>query len=450
MRNLAIIEYKQNIPEAIKFFNKYGDVLFLSVSGEASYHLTRWGIDFITDESVFTPEEFKEMGRKNFEITEQIRQQKELPLHGLNFYNHKILIDTIRINRNILKKIIKKENPQHIGHPKGVSGLFKGHGKEKHFHRDDSVYGFIAKQIAEEKNIKTTVWRKVNAPLVPRLKRYVKHQRDKIFAQDTVRDIVIQHGAFGFGLNESVIYKDFGHNWKYLSWGEGVAEMYNPIKKGKCQIIPTGSPVIEDIRRDRRPRTEIKNVCYVSNTYRGNTHYYPNGQPCRDSELFLMETRFLKTLIPYQKKYNITYKIAPEWFKYNELAGINPMIRWVKENLPHVKIESKPLVSIIHDFDCFIIDWPMTSLVQACATGAEVMVYIGNKYYVMTGKALDLLRRRALVGIDEYNFKYKIKKVLDRGRVFSDVENIDFLLHYGIYKDDGLCQHRVKRERKAW
>ena len=69
--NIAVIEYQDNIDNALKYFPS-DDCLFLSVSTEASYHLSKRNIKFLTDEDVLTPVEFKKLGNENFEITEKI------------------------------------------------------------------------------------------------------------------------------------------------------------------------------------------------------------------------------------------------------------------------------------------------------------------------------------------------------------------------------------------
>ena len=109
-----------------------------------------------------------------------------------------------------------------------------------------------------------------------------------------------------------------------------------------------------------------------------------------------------------------------------------------------IRIESRPLSSVIHKFDLFIIDFPSTALVQALASGAEVLVYVGNHYHSLTEKnALEMLQKRAVVGFDEDDFKDKIKSILDKGTVISDVEDVAFLKKYGIYLNDNKSLKRM-------
>lgn len=264
---------------------------------------------------------------------------------------------------------------------------------------------------------------------------YFKKQKKPVF--------VVQHGSYGFAINKMTLYSEFGHDGYFFAWGDGVREMYDSIKKGKCEIVSTGSHLIEEIRKKKKRTVEIKKVCYVPGTYRGYTAYYPNGQPCLDSKLFVMETRFLSTLIPYVKRYEITYKVAPTGLAPSPIFGFNPMVDWVKENIPGIQINSKPLLSVIHDYDLFIIDWPTTTLVQAIASGAEVIVYSGNPYHFLKKDAVEMLKKRALIGINEEDFKGKIRMVLERGNVVSDIEHTGFLKKYGVYLDDGKSLKRM-------
>ncbi len=257
---------------------------------------------------------------------------------------------------------------------------------------------------------------------------------------------IIQHGAYGLALNRQTEFCDFGHDGYFFGWGDGISRMYESRKKGKCKIISTGSSLIEGIRKKSKPRKNISKVCYIPSMYRGYNAHYPNGQPCLDSELFIMETNFLSALKPYSGKYQITYKVCPSAVRTSPLFGKNPMLSWVKENIPEMKIESRPLLSVIDKFDLFIIDWPSTTLIQACATGAEVMVYAGNKYQVLTTEAMELLKKRAIVVKEKEDFKDMLKQVLETGEVISDTRNTAFLEQYGIYKPDGKSLERMVTE----
>lgn len=255
--------------------------------------------------------------------------------------------------------------------------------------------------------------------------------------------VVIQHGSYGFALNQTTEYSEFGHNGYFLAWGDGINEMYNERKKGSCNIISTGSYLIEEIRRKRKKRKTIKDICYVPGTYRGYIAYYPNGQPCRDSKLFIMETNFLTALAPYQDKFQITYKIAPEAVNESPYFGKNPMLDWIKENLPGVRIESRPLQAVIHKFDLFIIDWPSTTLIQAMASGGEILVYVGNDYHTPSSNALKMIEKRCVVGFDEGDIKKKIRWLLDNGEVVSDIDDTSFLEKYGVHSNDGKSLKRM-------
>lgn len=255
--------------------------------------------------------------------------------------------------------------------------------------------------------------------------------------------IVIQHGGYGFALNRIAEYDEFGHNGSFFSWGEGVTRMYEGRKKGNCRIIPTGSYLIDTIRKNSKRRKNIRKVCYIPGTYRGYTAYYPNGQPCLDSKMFLMETGFLLALKPYLNKYCITYKASPPASRYSRVFGKNPMFDWIKENLRGIKIDCRPLSSIIHEFDLFVIDFPTTVLVQTAATFAEILVYVGNQYHSLSEENIKILEKRAVMGLSEDDFKEKIKSVLDKGKIISNVEDASFLEKYGTYLNDGKSLDRM-------
>jgi hypothetical protein len=601
--NIAIIEYKNDLPQALSSFSPH-DTLFLSVSAEASYYLSKSNIKFLTDEEIMSSEEFIALGNENFKITENWTIQLDNLLNQKStlfnkeqfypfkwhFYRLKILLDAVRIRKILIERLIIREKPQVIGKPIGTRPDIV-HDHHLFFYKSDSLYGLIVERIADVMGIRVQTWepsalimqnqtissrirvcrsvlkngyRRLKALMetpnsrseqdnilvgsmdydIAPLKENIAHRFNFYFNEspfnirslDTFKKLsmkgdsreqlqidvqnvfktlrvtgdpiideiigeriqsyaekfigklwkgikyleyvdskkhfkgfihpvgasdvfygipvyhfmkqkkpvfVIQHGSYGYALNNITAYSEFGHNGYFLAWGDGVKKLYEGLKKGDCEIFSTGSHLIEEIRKKRKQKKAIKKVCYVPGIYRGYTAYYPGGQPCLDSKLFVMETDFLTTLKPYTKRYDVTYKVAPSAFTPSPIFGTNPMINWVKENLPDLKISAEPLLSVIHDYDLFIIDWPTTTLIQTLATGAEVIVYAGNPYYVPTKSALEMLKERAMVGLDEDGFKEKIAIVLEGGEVISDVENTTFLKEYGVYLDDGKSLQRM-------
>ncbi len=255
---------------------------------------------------------------------------------------------------------------------------------------------------------------------------------------------ILQHGAYGFAHNRMTEHCEFGHNGYFLAWGTGIKDMYEHRKKGSCEIIPTGSPMIDSILKKCRGQTKRKRVCYIPNSaYRGNVAYYPNGQPCLDSMMVLREIKILKTLEPFASTYTITYKAAPTGAHYYPLFGVNPMLAWVTKHMPKLKRETKPLQDILHAFDLLIIDWPTTTLVQAAATNAQILVFTGNPYYRLTPEANARLQKRAIVCEQEKDFMDTITAVLQKGSPEQSTENTDFLKHYGSFRNDGFSLQRI-------
>jgi hypothetical protein len=197
------------------------------------------------------------------------------------------------------------------------------------------------------------------------------------------------------------------------------------------------------IANGRKVRSRIRKVCYIPGSYRGYTAYFSGGQLALDSKVFGMESRFLSALRPYRGRYDFTYKAAPRSVRSSHLFGDSPMPDWIERNMPWMKVETAPLSSVIHDFDMFIIDFPTTVLIHSLASGAEVAVYAGNPYYVISEDALKLLKRRAVVGMDETDFIEKVCSVLESGKTVSDIADTAFLERYGTYKNDGRSLERI-------
>ena len=159
---MSIIEFETDIDDALKSFPKR-DCLFLSVSAEASYHLQRRGFQFLTDEDILSPSEFKAIGDENFEITlrwvrslEGFLKPFSLKIENVSFrpfkwhfYRLKILVDAVRIRQLILSRLIEKESPDVIGAPVGADPSAI-HDSDLFFHKHDSLYGLIVDRIAEQ------------------------------------------------------------------------------------------------------------------------------------------------------------------------------------------------------------------------------------------------------------------------------------------------------------
>ncbi len=599
--DIAIIEYEGDIDCALES-GKFSRGLFLSVSAEASYHLSKRGIPFITEEDILTPEEFQALGYENFALTEKWVESLEARLRSFDpkfeerrfqpfqwhFYRIKILVDAVRVRTELIERLIQKEKPGRIGLPFGAQPS-NIHDHHLFFHKYDSLYGLLGRQLSSANGIPFVQWRRPRrpslfrvlpdrlrnsagelvrlavslrplkdavqrrgkrrnllfgtlgydlGPLKERLSRnfdifsyeppsgvrpltaaapFFKSDRKSPFPgfrDDLVANIqisgnsaadgilnqrmkkyidvylpalwkgledlesadrrnafrayfhsagasdcfyglpvhyfmnhgkpvfIIQHGAYGIAPNKITEYCEFAHDGYFLSWGEGISEMYNHRKKGRCSIIPAGSHLIDGIGKKPGRRDVIREICYISGSYRGYTAHYPNGQSCLDSRLFLMEIGFLSALKPYLKKYMFTYKIAPGARRESPIWGYSPSLDWVKANMPGMKIDSRPLMSIIHDYDLFVIDWPTTALVQATASSAGILIYVGNPYHRITANALALLSRRATLGLDEEDFVAKIRKVLDEGSLTYD-EDDGFLRCYGTYMNDGASLERM-------
>src|SRR3989338_4537735 len=168
--NIAIIEYKKNIDEARKYFSK-SPCLFLSVSAEASYHLMKRNIEFITDEEVLSSHEFIALGDENFILTEQwidklervlqseapLFKEKEFLPFRWHFYRLKIMVDAVRIRRVLLERLIEKWQPEIIAAPPDFD-VRRIHDSDLFFHKYDSLYGALVQRVARQKKIKTHIW----------------------------------------------------------------------------------------------------------------------------------------------------------------------------------------------------------------------------------------------------------------------------------------------------
>ena len=106
----------------------------MSVSAEASYHLSRRNLKFLTDEQILDPAEFKAIAEENLKIAENWIQQLEQKLQSKNslfkkrqffpfkwhFYRLKILLDAVMVRKAIIERLIERENPLSIGVPLGA------------------------------------------------------------------------------------------------------------------------------------------------------------------------------------------------------------------------------------------------------------------------------------------------------------------------------------------
>jgi hypothetical protein len=133
------------------------------------------------------------------------------------------------------------------------------------------------------------------------------------------------------------------------------------------------------------------------------------------------------------KDYDIIIKQHP-----THVIRDTPIRSYVEEkgfkNLSFVKQEHS-IIELISVADAIVIDFPFTTILQAMTTVKPIFVYLGHLHY--DEEACSLLGKRAIYDKDLNCFKDRLEQYLSNAIYETDINNIEFLIKYGLASVEG-------------
>ncbi len=216
----------------------------------------------------------------------------------------------------------------------------------------------------------------------------------------------------------------------FLVYGEGVAE--SPyIEKKKARIVPVGSLYLGEVgKNSTRAEGEDKpeEVYFIlDNIKTGIWQHYPyNGGS------FSQAYRHQLQIIDMLKK------VPAGRFILKTVKGRENLYSETTDRDGRLRIETKPLASVLHRAAAFILDYPSTVLQECLLTDKPLALLLNGDYVKFEPRALELLKKRAHVAFDYAEFPEVLRRILrDLEEGTSMTENRDFLMAYCRPEDDG-------------
>lgn len=264
-------------------------------------------------------------------------------------------------------------------------------------------------------------------------------------------DVVVQHGGFnGYMTYPMLNHGDGAHADRYLCYGPGVAETMLAQQVPASQTgwprpvrpVATGSAAIATLHRQHRaaplhrvPERGIR-VLYVATSLSGDTRYFSwHHAPEID---YARQQRALIARCAATEDVELT--IRP--FASDRR---NPLARWLEDRRPRVRIAWEvPFVQLLGDADVILVDSPTTTLLQALATQAQVVVCADSRWYKFRPGVRRMLERRAWIATRAEDVFPTLDAALQAcregaGRPLDD----EFLFRYGMPAEGDAAERMV-------
>lgn len=280
--------------------------------------------------------------------------------------------------------------------------------------------------------------KKIKAVFTSTFSSCVEHTVAKVAHNNNIPVIVWQHGAFGMAYTPILKYLDLMSTNYYFTYGIGVIEKYSKeIGELGVKPTPTGSALLdrllsENLTRREEQKTDRK-VLYVTTNYYQNHFYVSFSPPFSDNKFWHVQRSILDVL--GSSSWEVIVKLHPNR-SYRE-----PPLRYYAKDKGFKNIifirDEKSFTELLKIASVVIIDWPVTTLLQALTTLKPIFVYTGHLN--IDREAEELLKKRAYCYSELDKLIGALKAFLSYGKLDEkvDLNNREFLKNYGIYLEDG-------------
>jgi hypothetical protein len=256
--------------------------------------------------------------------------------------------------------------------------------------------------------------------------------------------VLYQHGG-GYGVLDLPMVErhDLGLPAYFMTYGAGVAEYLETRPatrrqgtRRRARVLPVGSLALRRVNRGRRtaPRrpSAARTVVYVVTNFAGDVRYF-DYRTYPDLEYWRLQREVVRRCAA-RPDVRLIVKLHP-----GERMP-HPMTDFVRdERFDNCRVLAEtPFSALLDEADLFVIDYPSsTSLLQALTTDRRILAFADAEFTRPDPRALDLLRRRALVATSRDEFLRQLDAALDdRDWSVPEPRNDDFLEAYGTGVDD--------------
>ncbi len=247
--------------------------------------------------------------------------------------------------------------------------------------------------------------------------------------------VAAMHGAAGAYYLPIHAYTDFLGSDRNFVFGDGVFDYVKKYYPTECRPVVTGTPILEGVVQNDRAKKSLRRklgldskrkiAVYVLTSYDGNHRYISYRTPS-DSSLYKIQRRIISI---FKHHPDIQFVIKGHGGGADSSSPIAELVR--DEAMTNcIYVDSFPFAQIISLADLFIVDHPMTSLLQMCMV--DTPIYIFNNWLHWEDDALQKLSRRAEIYADIQKFCDRLHRDLASGECFRKKKTSDEFLHsYG-------------------
>lgn len=257
-------------------------------------------------------------------------------------------------------------------------------------------------------------------------------------AASGIPPVIVQHGGYGYARSSMLSLSDLSFRGYWLSWGDGVDELFGAETHGRMEFISIGSRGIAEIQSVSRAQPgkalsrEKKKVMFI---LPGATNYiyYWGGSPWTDGKLYRFVKQSLDVLKRYSDEYDIIIRPHGKMLSArNDTLSYFPFCELYKEYLPFFRVESRSFKEIVHEPDLFLFNYPTTILLQALATGRPIAT-VNYPMYYMPAAVRSLLPDNVYLADSEDRFFDIMNEVLRKGEFPVNTADGRFLEKYGVH-----------------
>lgn len=270
---------------------------------------------------------------------------------------------------------------------------------------------------------------------------FIDHLAAHVAHRRQIPVISWQHGSHGVNSSPLMLFVEAMDSDVHLFFGDAVREAYANEKDRLAlttDMIPVGSYELQSLFQTRTARRREYDVLYVTTNYMENHLYIFTPSVFQDNDFWSTQ----KTILDAVGSLGLqaAFKLHPG--KYYDRHLYEYVESKSYSTITVIKNE-RSYNALLAGTDVVVIDFPSTTLLQALAMGKTVFVLL--RHLKFNTHAINLLKKCAYCSEDPSELadmitSYYTGKPLDQQ---PDINNTEYLVHYGIHKADGKVAERA-------
>jgi len=250
-----------------------------------------------------------------------------------------------------------------------------------------------------------------------------------------IKVITWQHGSYGmFKTHTLPVYIDIKHSDYWFSFGPGLENRYrNELKINNTKFKAIGNDDLKSYSINSKNKSNI--ILFPLRYFR---------------ESIISDSNMMYPLHFSWHEYKSIFSTFSKLEKFNFICNIFPSSNFNNSNkfqdyINHLKILNVELfinlryVDLLEKTNLVIIEWPYTALIQAIASGKQIICL--NKNWELDIEVEKSLRKRCFFAKNNDEL-YALLLAFDKGKL-ENLSNDDFINNYGNFKQDGKSWERA-------